>query len=343
MSNKKKIKSLEAQVEALKEELRLEKVNTLASFKTESVIDEDPFSGKMGNMSMKTEELTPSASAFQPFPLPSGMMKATEVKPTSFKGSVSEDWTMWLRNYEVIANLNKWPDQFKLTRLVTVLEGDANSKYWECSETERGDWDSLVKALTKKFAPESNRATFQAALETKLRKKEESLDSYMNSIKTLARKAFPDWDGSYRDIMVKKYFIDGLEESLRLWVLQANPKSADEALQVALRTEANMRQKTQAAATAAATVNQTNQTTSTTDLAEAIALALEKRGIGNQQNFPMRSRGRARGSFRGRGQSRRPGRVICHSCGQEGHYWRDAICPNSPKNQGNDSGTGGWN
>lgn len=287
---------------------------------------------------MKTEELTPSASAFSPFPLPSGMLKATEVKPFSFKGSVSEDWIMWLRNYEVIANLNKWSDQFKFTRLVTVLEGDANSKYWECSETERGDWDSLVKALTKKFAPESNRATFQAALETKLHKKEESLDSYMNSIKTLARKAFPDWDGSYRDIMIKKYFKDGLEESLRLWVLQSNPKSGDEALQVALRTEANMRQKTQAAA--AATVN---QTASTADLAEAIALALKKRGIGNQQNFPMRGRGQTRGSFKGRGQSRRPGRVICHSCGQEGHYWRDAICPNSPKNQGNDSGTVGWN
>ena len=139
---------------------------------------------------------------------------------------------------------------------------------------------SLVKALRKKFAPESNWATFQAALETRMRRKEESLDTYMSAIKTLARKAFHDWDGSYRDITVNKYFIDGLEEPLRLWVLQANPQTADQALQVALRIEANMRQKTQAAVA----VNQTN---TTADLAEAIAIALEKRGIGNRQNFPV--------------------------------------------------------
>ena len=193
-----------------------------------------------------------------------------------------------------------------------------------------------MRALTKTFAPESNRATFQAALGTRMRGKEESLDTYMSAIKTLARKAFPDWDDRYRDIIVKKYFIDGLEESFRLWVLQANPQTADEALQVALRTEANMRQRS----LTAAAVNQTN---TTADLAEAIAIALEKRGIGNRQNFPVKSRGQMGGGFRGRGHSRRPGRVICHSCGQEGHYWRDYICPNSPKNQGYESGTGGWN
>ena len=60
-----------------------------------------------------------------------------------------------------------------------------------------------------------------------------------------------------------------------------NLESADEALQVALRTEANLSKKEPVAAT----VNQTN---TTADLAEAIAIALEKRGIGNQhQGFPM--------------------------------------------------------
>ena len=137
----------------------------------------------------------------------------------------------------------------------------------------------------------------------------------------------------------KKYFIDGLDESFRMWVLQANPESADEALQVALRTEANLRKKEPPAATV-------NQTQTTSDLAEAIAIALEKRGIGQQQretqyNHPTTGRGRARG--RGRQHGRRPGRVVCHSCGQRGHFWRDSICPNSPKKQGNESGAEGWN
>ena len=145
-----------------------------------------------------------------------------------------------------------------------------------------------MRALTKTFAPESNRATFQAALETRMRGKEESLDTYMSAIKTLARKAFPDWDDRYWDIIVKKYFIDGLEESFRLWVLQANPQTADEALQVALRTEANMRQRS----LTAAAVNQTN---TTADLAEAIAIALEKKRYWKPTEFSsekQRSNGR---------------------------------------------------
>lgn len=332
MSGKKKIKHLEATIEALTEELRLQKLNT-KTVKMEGV--KYSKSDEKETEDEKEEIATASASS-RP-----GVLKSSEVKPSSFKGSASEDWLIWLKNYEMVAKLNKWSTEFKLTRLATVLEGDANAKYWECSEAERSNWEALISSLTRKFAPESNRATFQAALETRQRKKEESLDTYMSAIKTLARKAFPDWDDKYRDIMVKKYFTDGLDDSFRIWVLQANPQSADEALQVALRTEANIKQKGQATAT----INQTN---TTADLAEAIAIALEKRGIGQQQNefrptFPMRGRDRARGGYRGRQQNRRPANVICHSCGKEGHFWRDSICPNSPKNQGNEKGTGGWN
>ena len=85
----------------------------------------------MKKMTMKTEEL---ATASVVPSSPSSVLKSTEVKLTSFKGSASKDCLMWLKNYEVIASLNKWSDQYKFTRLVTVLEGDANSKYWECSD-----------------------------------------------------------------------------------------------------------------------------------------------------------------------------------------------------------------
>ena len=336
MADKKKIKALQETVETLKEQLALERLEKMdIEAKLEDAACKSKFSSKIG------KKVTDGKASVSPSASHSTVLKSSEVKPTSFKGSESEDWLIWLKNYEMVASINNWSNEFKLARLATVLEGDANAKYWECSVEDRSDWDALTGSLTQKFAPKSNRATFQAALETRQRRKEESLDAYMSAIKTLARKAFPEWEDKYRDIMVKKYFIDGLAESFRMWVLQANPESADEALQVALRTEANLSKKEPVAAT----VNQTN---TTADLAEAIAIALEKRGIGNQnQGFPMShpntSRGRARGRGRGRQQGRRPGNVVCHSCGQEGHFWRDSICPNSPRNQGNERGTGGWN
>lgn len=287
-----------------------------------------------------------------------GVGKPSEIKPSVFKGSEQEDWIIWLRNYEQVASLNGWSEKFKLARISTVLEGEANLKYWECAAEERGDWRSLVQALSSKFAPDSTRATFQAALETRIRKKDESLDSFMSAIKTLARKAFPEWDNKYRDIMIRKYFLDGLEENFRVWVLQANPKTADDALQVALRTEANLQKKT---SNPTCNMTQAAAGLNTSELAEAIVLALEKRGVGSSERhhgeFENRGnggqyRGGGRGHYRGggRGQFGGSGRArgtrgnagTCHSCGQSGHFWRDRECPNSPYHQGNGRGAGGW-
>ncbi|MES9884656.1 MAG: hypothetical protein ABW185_27750 [Sedimenticola sp.] len=310
MSKNKKIKKLEAQIEALSEELWATKAH-----------DDDDHEPEKLNLK-KSADLMPSPN----------------IKPTPFKGSATDDWVIWLRNYNQIAMLNKWSEEYKLARLATVLESDANSKYWECSDDERSDWDSMVTALTNKFAPESNRATFQATLETRRRRRDETLDAYMSTIKNLARKAFPEWDEKYRDLMVQKYFTDGLDNSFRIWVLQANPKTADEALQVALRTEANLQKQAPAHANTAYVA----ETRDTDGLAEAIVLALERRGIGstNSEGNMQGARGRGYSGYRGRGRGRgRPG--VCHSCGQNGHYWRDAMCPNAPSNQGNGQGTGG--
>ena len=50
----------------------------------------------------------------------------------------------------------------------------------------------------------------------------------------------------------------------------------------------------------------------------------------------------ARQQYRSRGRGRGRGRGACHSCGQISHFWRDAVCPNSPlnRNQGNGRGAG---
>jgi hypothetical protein len=243
--------------------------------------------------------------------------KRSEIKPSSFKGSELEDWVIWLRNYEHISSLNNWSENFKLARIPTVLEGDANLKYWECTEEDQ-NWNNLTKALSAKFAPESNRATFQDALESRHRRKDESLDAYMRAIKSLARKAFPEWDDKYRDIMVRKYFTDGLEETLKIGVLQANPNTAE--AQVALRTEANLNKKQ------GATANMANsqQSINTTDLEEAMTIALEKRGIGSRSSNTSTGRGgRGQRNWKNRGGDQGNRQDARHACGQHGHVWRD--------------------
>ena len=130
--------------------------------------------------------------------------KQAVVKAPPFKGTESEDFVIWLKNYDQICLLNGWEDDYKTIHIATVLQEDANRKYWECTEGERCDWDLLEKALMNKFSPESSRASFEAAFENRRRIHGETLDKFMTEIRSLARKAFPDWHDQYRDKMVKK-------------------------------------------------------------------------------------------------------------------------------------------
>ena len=116
------------------------------------------------------------------------------------------------------------------------------------------------------------------------------------------------------------------------------PKTSDDALQVALCSEANLKQTPAKAEIAAASAN-TTQPTGTSEMAEAIAKAVQMAAVaatGASVGYPGRNQ-----HFRGRerGRSRGP----CYSCGQIGHYWRDAVCPNSPINRGQGNGQGAGN
>ena len=151
--------------------------------------------------------------------------KLSVIKAVPFKGTESEDFLLWLQNYEQMSRVNGWSEDYKVVHIATVLQEDANRQYWEYSHLARSTWVLLKKALKQKFNPESSRATFEAALESRKRKPNETLDKYMSELWSLARKAFPDWDTTYRNKLVQIHFIDGLEENLRIWVLQSNPKT----------------------------------------------------------------------------------------------------------------------
>jgi len=227
-----------------------------------------------------------------------------------------------------MSKINGWTDDYKVVHVATLLQDDANRNYWECTE-ERLDWETLINSLKEKFSPEGSRASFEAALESRRRKADESLDKFMTELRTLARKVYPDWAGMYRDKLARKYFIDGLSEDLKMWVLQSNPKTSDEALQSALRSEANLNQKKSKHVEVAAVT--TSQPTGTSELAETIAQDLKIAGIGSTPRDY---------SDRGRNNGAGPRRGSCHACGENEHFWRDASCPMSPLQTGNARGAG---
>ena len=69
--------------------------------------------------------------------------KPSVIKAVPFKGAESEDFLLWLQNYEQISRVN----DYKVLHIATVLQEDANRKYWECSDLARSSWVLLKEAL----------------------------------------------------------------------------------------------------------------------------------------------------------------------------------------------------
>ena len=91
MSDRKKIKALQATVEALKEQLTLEKIEKLdMQLKLENITH----SMTRSKIDIK-EKISVSSLSQQ-----TKVLKSSEVKPPPFKGSESEDWIMWLKGYK---------------------------------------------------------------------------------------------------------------------------------------------------------------------------------------------------------------------------------------------------
>lgn len=116
---------------------------------------------------------TPAGTPMPPTKQPT-VTKATVIKAVPFKGTETEIFLLWLQNYEQRSRVNGWSDDYKIVHIVTMLQEDANRKYWECSKLARTNWVLLTEALKQKFNPESSRSTFEAALENRKRKQNET-------------------------------------------------------------------------------------------------------------------------------------------------------------------------
>ena len=53
----------------------------------------------------------------------------TIIKAVRFKGIESENFLLWLHNYEQISHVNWWSEDYKVVHIATVLQENANRKY----------------------------------------------------------------------------------------------------------------------------------------------------------------------------------------------------------------------
>src|SRR4051794_11725269 len=164
-------------------------------------------------------------------------------KPLAYSGETNEyghadDPEAWIRRFELAARINEWDtDAAKSSRLGFYLTGEAavwydiNHHWVEDPDT---DWEDVKREFLRRFRP----VNFDDELEDRLRAPRqdvgESVRSYGDRYQKLYAQARP---GHLDRDFCRKYWIAGLDTSIKEDVLKAAPATFDEAITRAMALE----------------------------------------------------------------------------------------------------------
>jgi len=162
---------------------------------------------------------------------------SVKLKPQIYDGK--EDLDEYLSQFEILADLNSWNYEAKSLYLAGSLKGDARTLLTELSPEQRRDYDSLVKILNLRFGSFNRAEIYKANLQTRTKRRDETISESSQSIKKLTRQAYPNAPYSITSTLARDHFIDALPESdMRLRLREAQAKDIAEAEILALRLEA---------------------------------------------------------------------------------------------------------
>lgn len=108
----------------------------------------------------------------------------------------------------------------------------------ELNQTERRDYDSLVRSLNTRYGSVERAEIFRTRLQTRMRGKDESIPELAQAIRKLTRQAYPSAPADITDVLAIDHFIDALPDiDMRLRIRDAHPKNISDAESQAIRLE----------------------------------------------------------------------------------------------------------
>ena len=229
-------------------------------------------------------------------------------------------WADYLVQLDIAAQLNDWDESQKAMELATSLEGAPRGVLAEVSPQNRFNFQVLVDKFAQRFEPEAQTATYQSQLQSRKRRRNESIPELVQEISRITRKAYPAADSQTRDTLAVSSFISALgNEAQQLFLYQKDPRTLEDAGKAALGYE-----------TFQATVSkETSYVRMVKDTGEPPAWACEWMSRINklekrlQQGTPQQGRHWGPTSKNGDTGSFRRG--TCFHCGSEEHFIRQ--CP----------------
>jgi hypothetical protein len=143
----------------------------------------------------------------------------------------------FLAKFENISTYLHWKKSDRLFHLRASLEGAAGQILWDAGPQTSAD--EIIRLLRARFGNSNQAERFRAELRARRRKKNESLQSLYNDVCKLLALAFPGPSNPTTALVGRDAFLDALDDKhLRIRVLEREPKTLEEALNIASRLEA---------------------------------------------------------------------------------------------------------
>ena len=122
--------------------------------------------------------------------------------------------------------------------LATSLDGSARSVLADLTPEQQLDFQVLQDKLTQRFEPEGQLSIYQAQLQSRKRKRNETIPELIQEISHLVRKAYPAADEQTHSYMAVTSLIAALaNDAQELFIYEKEPKNMDEAGRAALSFE----------------------------------------------------------------------------------------------------------
>jgi len=160
-----------------------------------------------------------------------------QVKPKEFSGEGS--WRQYHSQFERIAKINNWTEEWKLEYLWVSLTGESLAFVEELPIEQQSTYQGLCRALDQRFGSERLSTVHKATLLGRRRKAGETMTELGQDVRRLVNHAYPDFPQRAKEEIAIERFLDALDSSdIRLAIHQQNPKTLDHAIEVGLQIEA---------------------------------------------------------------------------------------------------------
>jgi hypothetical protein len=143
----------------------------------------------------------------------------------------------FLAKFRNMASYLRWGEEDQLFHLRASLEGAAGQILWDAGS--QTSVHSIIELLRARFGNENQAERFRAELKARRRRKGESLQTLYNDICRLLALAYPGPSNALMNLVGRDAFLDALDQSsLRIRILEKEPKTLEDALSLACRLEA---------------------------------------------------------------------------------------------------------